>query len=86
VAGHKEQAGKLLKELRAASVQRYVSAYDIALVYAGLADEEEIFRWLEKAYGERESGLLNLKWDPAFSNLYSDPRFADLLRRIGLPQ
>jgi hypothetical protein len=64
--------------------QRYVSAYEIALLYARLDDKAQAFDWLEKAYDERSSALVYLKVEPAFDNLRPDPRFADLLQRMHL--
>jgi len=61
------------------------SAYGIAEDYAQLGDRDAAFSWLEKAFAAR-SLLLTIKVDPELDNLRSDPRFADLLRRMGLPQ
>ncbi len=58
----------------------------IALVYAGLGEKDEAFAWLEKAYEERSFQLQWLNVEPRWDSLRSDPRFADLIRRIGLPQ
>ncbi len=84
--GERNQALRVLEQLRAASTQRYVPAVSYALVYVGLGEKEQAFTWLEKACEERTNFLAYLKvhaiWDP----LRSDPRFADLLRRIGLSQ
>ena len=66
---------------------RYVSPIFIAMAYASLDDEKELtFEWLDKAYRERSSWLVDLGVDPVWDNLRSDPRFADLMRRVGLPQ
>jgi TolB-like protein/Flp pilus assembly protein TadD len=59
---------------------------DIARLYAHLGERYEAFRWLEKAYHERNGELAELKVAPEWDNLRSDPRFQDLVRRIGLPQ
>jgi TolB-like protein/Tfp pilus assembly protein PilF len=59
--------------------------YGIALVYAGLGEKDEAFAWLEKAYKERDKGLTFLKVDQCLDPLRSDPRFQDLLCRVGLP-
>ena len=67
------------------SRQRYIPAYYFAIVYAGLGQKDQAFAELEKAFQERSDFLLFLKvWD-TMASLRSDPRFADLLRRIGLP-
>jgi serine/threonine protein kinase/tetratricopeptide (TPR) repeat protein len=54
--------------------------------YALLGDKDDAFVWLEKAYQQHAGGLINLRVDPAFDSLRSDPRYADLVRRIGFPQ
>ena len=56
-----------------------------ARIYALLGDSDEALNWLEKAYQERVSALVFLRNDPSFESLDGDPRFTDLLRRIGLP-
>lgn len=86
VAGRKSEAENILSELKALAGQRYVSPYDIALIYIGLGDKDQAFGWLEKAYAERARRLWALKVNPAWDSLRADPRFANLLRRIGLPQ
>ncbi len=62
------------------------SAVTVAGNYAQLGEKEHTFEWLEKAFAEHENDITYLKVDTAFENLRSDPRFQDLLRRIGLPQ
>jgi hypothetical protein len=64
--------------------QRYVSPYTIATIYAGLGEKDQAFKWLEKAFEERDIWLMNLKVDPVLKSLRSDQRFEDLLQRIGL--
>jgi eukaryotic-like serine/threonine-protein kinase len=81
--------GALTKGIEARQTQRktgYSSAYDIAKLYADLGDKEQAFRWLNTAYQERDWLLLGLKTDFPLDPLRSDPRYADLLRRVGLPQ
>jgi tetratricopeptide (TPR) repeat protein len=74
-------------EIRAAQRKaRYESAYDIAQLYADLGDKDQAFRWLNTAYQERSPGLLRLKTDFLLDPLRSDPRFAELVRKVGLPQ
>lgn len=59
----------------------------VAAVYALAGDKDSAFAWLNTAYEERDGGIITLvKVDPCFKNLRADPRFADLLRRLGLPQ
>jgi TolB-like protein/DNA-binding winged helix-turn-helix (wHTH) protein/Tfp pilus assembly protein PilF len=83
--GHRSQAFRVLEQLRAASKQRYVPALSFAIVYVGLGEKEKAFLWLEKAYDERTNSLAYLKVQATWDTLRSDPRFADLVRRIGLP-
>ena len=54
------------------------------MVYAGLGERDKTIDWLEKAYAEREGRMTILKFAPQFDRLHSDPRYAGLLRRIGL--
>ena len=63
-----------------------VGTYEIALIYAGLAEKDEAFAQLEKCYQARDKGLTYLKIDPPLEPLRSDPRFDDLVRRVGFPQ
>lgn len=63
----------------------YGSAYQIASFYALLGEKEEAFRWLNTAYEEHDTGLLFLRPDLSFDPIRSDPRFADLVRKVGLP-
>ena len=56
----------------------------IAVVYLGLGDKDETFAWMEKEYAEHSVGLTSLKVNPVYDSLRSDPRFQDLVRRVGL--
>jgi tetratricopeptide (TPR) repeat protein len=85
-SGRKDEARKLLVDLKEQSKTRYVASYWIAVIYAGLDEKDEAFAWLEKAYQERSWFLVWLKMDPQLDSLRSDPRFTDLIRRIGFPQ
>jgi len=62
------------------------SPFDVASDYALLGDKDKAFQWLEKAYDMRSQALSTIKWGAQFSSLRSDPRYADLLKRMGLPQ
>jgi TolB-like protein len=85
--GRRADAEKILGELERQSKSSYVSPYTIATIYAGLGDKEKAFEFLEKAYQERSSDLpYFLKADLRIDTLRPDPRFADLVRRVGLPQ
>ena len=76
----------MIDELQAQAKRRYVSPYFIAVIYSGLGQKDEAFAWLDKAYAEHHPYLTLLKVEPVFDRLRSDPRFAELMRRVGLPQ
>jgi len=86
VSGRRADALKIAKELKDLSSHAYVDFYQVAAIYAALADKDEAFRLLEKAYEEHSSSMPNLAVDPFWYGIRSDPRYADLLRRMGLPQ
>jgi len=83
-AGDRAKALSILEELTAMARQRYVSPVDFAVVYAGLGDADSTFLWLEKAYRTRATRIGELP-SMYFDSVHSDPRYADLMRRIGLP-
>ncbi|MEK6285031.1 MAG: winged helix-turn-helix domain-containing protein [Acidobacteriota bacterium] len=83
VSGRKPEARRILAELDQQK-QRYVSPYTIAAIYAGLGEKDKAFKWLEKAFDDRDIWLMNLKVDPVLNNLRLDKRFTDLLQRMGL--
>ena len=85
-SGRKREAEEILKQLKDRSKQSYVPAYNFAEIYVGLGDKEQALAFLEKAYADRSMLLTFLKVDPEFDSLRSDPRFKDLVRRVGLPQ
>src|SRR5437870_9605824 len=86
VSGKKDQALKVIDELKELSKRRYVSSYHVAMIYLGLKEKDQAFEWLENAYRERSDLLVYLKVEPRLDSLRSDPRFTDLVRRVGLPQ
>jgi hypothetical protein len=83
LAGEQAKALSVLDKLRTQSEQGYVSPLDFAVVYTGLGDRNSAFHWLEKAYHERTMRIQELP-QPIFDSLRSDPRYRDLMRRIGL--
>ncbi|MCC6389590.1 MAG: winged helix-turn-helix domain-containing protein [Bryobacterales bacterium] len=85
LAGRKAEARKLLDELKAEARQRYVPAIAFAHAYIGLGDEQQFFASLENAYQQREQGIAWLAVWEKNSAYRSDPRFRDLIRRVGLP-
>ena len=85
-AGKKSEGEKLLTQLQKLAGQRHVPAYNIAMAYVGLGDKDQAFAWLEKAYADRSFYITWLGYDPQLDSLRSDPRFADLVKRVGRPQ
>ena len=85
VTGKKKEAQGLLNQLIEQSKEHFVPAYDIAAVYVGLGNRDQAFEWLNKAYEERSGFLPYIKCDRRFDILSSDPRYQDLLQRIGIP-
>lgn len=84
LSGRKEEALEAISELEKNLDTDYVSAADIAMVYAGLSDRDEAFRWLERAYAEHAEFINFIQVEPAFDPIKSDPRFEELLQRLGL--
>lgn len=80
--GKRDDALAVLNRL--AHSKEYVSPVGLAVLHAALGDKEAAFRWLERAYAGHDSQLQHLKVDPRCDSLRSDPRFADLLRRMRL--
>ncbi|OLD77170.1 MAG: hypothetical protein AUI33_04365 [Ignavibacteria bacterium 13_1_40CM_2_61_4] len=85
VAGNRDEALKILAEMQETAKQRYVPSGAFAQIYVGLNEKEQAFAWLEKAYQQKGPGMTNLKVEPRSDNLRSDPRFADLVKRVGFP-
>ncbi|MDQ3666468.1 MAG: tetratricopeptide repeat protein [Acidobacteriota bacterium] len=83
-ANRKGEARIILDELKELSKYRYVSSYETATIYAALGDNEQAVRLLERAYKEHCFHLVYLKVWPQFSAVNADPRFQDLVQRIGL--
>jgi len=85
-AGRRENALRVLAELKKRQRTGYVPAGAFVLTYSGLADREQTLIWLEQAYKEQSLILLYLKVHPIFDSLRDDTRFKDLLHRVGLDQ
>ncbi|MBS1786373.1 MAG: protein kinase [Acidobacteria bacterium] len=86
ISGNKAEAQKLMNEFNVGTSQHKVPAYDLAIVYAGMGEKEKAFSWLEKAFEEHSEYLPFLRVEPRLHSLHSDPRFAELLKRLNLPQ
>ena len=85
IRGNRAEAHRALDKLREQSKHRYVSPYYLARVYAGLGENDSAFVWLEHAYQARSHYLAYIKTDLLLDHLRSDPRFRELMRRVGFP-
>jgi TolB-like protein/Tfp pilus assembly protein PilF len=83
--GKTAEARAVVEDLVRISNQRYVPGYSIANAFNGLGDRENALAWLERGFQEHDVRLIFLKVDPKWNNLRSEPRFQDLMRRVGLP-
>jgi serine/threonine-protein kinase len=84
-AGRRREALAIVEELRSRADSVYTSPFDLATVYVGLGMIDETFRELEQAFTGRAYGLVFIRVDPRFDPIRSDPRYHELVRRIGLP-
>ncbi|MEO5697505.1 MAG: winged helix-turn-helix domain-containing protein [Burkholderiaceae bacterium] len=85
VMGRADEARAIRDEMERLSARRFVTAYGVALVYAGLGDKEQALAWLDKAFAERSHWLVWLRLDPRWKSLRGDPRFAALVERMKYP-
>jgi tetratricopeptide (TPR) repeat protein len=85
-SGQREEATKLLNQLKQESAQNYVTSYAIALAHIGLNEKEQAFVWLEKEVAERGYWAGVYAVDPVLDDLRSDPRFKEMLKRLNLPE
>ena len=87
VNGNKVEAQKIIDNLLEKSKNTYVAPYYLAIAYAGLDDNEQVFKQLERAYADKSDSLvLYVTADPQMNNTRNDPRYKDLLKRMGLPE
>jgi tetratricopeptide (TPR) repeat protein len=84
--GKRAEAQEMIRKLKGRAAQKdRIGTYEVALVYAGLDEKDQAFKWLEKAYEAHDKGMCFLKVDPPLDPLRSDPRFQDLVRRMNFP-
>jgi tetratricopeptide (TPR) repeat protein len=86
IAGRAHEARRILVELENLAGRKFVTSYGVALLHAGLGQNDAAFAWLNKAFDERSHWLVWLRLDPRWNELRSDPRFAQLVSRIGFPK
>ncbi|MFN8060797.1 MAG: winged helix-turn-helix domain-containing protein [Vicinamibacterales bacterium] len=84
VAGRAEDARRLLEPLLAEATRDYVEPDLVARIYTALGEHDRAFEWLDRSVTEHAAKAIMVGVDPAYDDLRSDPRFADLLRRLGL--
>ncbi|PYS28658.1 MAG: hypothetical protein DMF75_18500, partial [Acidobacteria bacterium] len=84
LAGKRAEALAIIKELEERHARGEATGLQLATVYAGLGDKDHAFPWLEKDFQQHTSGLLWVTWWLAFEDLRADPRYADLVHRMGL--
>jgi tetratricopeptide (TPR) repeat protein len=86
-AGMTTEARNCLRELKEGlNKDTSVGTYEVAMIYAGLGEKDQAFKWLDTAYERRDKGMTFLKVDATLDPLRSDPRFQALLRRMNFPQ
>ena len=83
LSGKRSEAMKLLNDLKSSSTAKNSHASEVAAIYASLGDKDEAMNWLEKGYAERFNPGVLIR--PGFDPLRTDPRFQDLVHRVGLP-
>jgi len=81
--GRQRESDAALSEL----ITKYhaIGAYQIAGIYAFRNQPDEAFEWLDRAYAQRDSGLIGTKVEPLLKNLHGEPRFAAFLKKLNLP-
>jgi len=82
-SGDTKNARTILAELERPAGKRYVLPYNIAKIYAAMGDAEKAFIWLETSYKEGNPDLIELNSEPVFDGIRADPRFAELMQRVG---
>ena len=84
--GRRAEAESIIKELQDRYDKQQADGRDVAVVYAGLDEKDQAFTWLEKAFKDRSTFLAILRLEPSFDPLKNDPRWNELLRRVGVAQ
>jgi len=86
LAGRRSDAEKVLRQLKALEAHDDADYYNLAIVFLALGDKEQSFKALDRAFEQHTGSMAFLKSDPFWKDVHSEPRYQDLLRRIGLPQ
>jgi serine/threonine protein kinase/Flp pilus assembly protein TadD len=85
-AGRRDEALGAVRELEARFDRKEAQGTNVALVYVGLGERDKVFEWLEKDFKTRDSELATIRWEPNWEPIRNDPRYADLIKRMGLPE
>jgi TolB-like protein/Tfp pilus assembly protein PilF len=85
-SGHRDEAKVVLKELEQRYADRQADGTDVAALYAGLEDKEQVFAWLDRAFSDHSSLLVDLRAEYPFARLLEDPQFKDLRKRMNMPE
>ena len=85
-SGHRDEAQDILKELEQRYDRREADAVDVAALYAGLDDKDQTFVWLDKAFADHSSLLVDLRAEFPFAAILDDPRYRDLRKRMKMPE
>jgi Tfp pilus assembly protein PilF len=83
-SGQGEKATAILNEMLHLKEDRYVPPAQLAYVYAALGEIDEAFMWLDQAFRQRDPSMTWIKGDPEFDSLRFDPRFEELMKKLGL--
>jgi len=86
ISGRREDALKIVAQLKHPAQQKFIPSWSIATIYIGLDNKDEAFAWLEKAFADRLSIMVYIQTDPVLDPLRSDPRFQVLAHRMGFPE
>lgn len=85
VSGRTTEARNLLDQLMQQGKKQYVSPFYVAVVYAGLGENDKAMDWLDKAFGDHSNAIVFMKVDPQLDTLRSNPQFHELQRKLRLP-
>lgn len=85
MSGRKAEAMQIIHDLQERSKKEFVPSFSIATVYLGLGMKEEAIQHIIKAYEEGSYYMIYLKVDPLLDGIRTDPRFVDVMRRVGHP-
>jgi hypothetical protein len=85
-SGAQDYWRRTVENYRESAQSNYVPPVLVAEACMRVGDKECVFEWLERGFQERDELMINLKVEPVFDSLHADPRFQDLVRRVGIPQ